>query len=398
MQSERGFFVRAAGFAGCAALLVQSMWDVPSHRWGTAGLALAALALACPLPSRAARWMPGRKTAFALAALALFWSVPFFAKLPFWSPTTAMRLEMQNAVDPGSVTDAELQSALRWFPLNPDLHYILGVRELSRPGGVPRAWRDLSVAAELRPCAWNLPAAAASMARPVSPGMALHFWALAVSRAGPRADSVFTSAWKNTVDTPDAAWFWTGFAWDNPRMLPLLALSIGDDNLARAAFEHWWKTRAFTATPDRAEILNFYHCLPRLGRREQLDEWMKRHPETGALDFQIWAGLLHEWRDDAAAWQVLARHIPEPPFPASTRAERVELLEARQRDDPGDWINAQRLVQHWTAHDAKARADQLCISLATTKGAPAWFVEKAAYAHAAAGRHTEAVGLLLRGM
>ena len=396
MQGARGFFIRAAGFAASTALLVQSMWDVPAHRWGTAGLGLAALALACPLSSRTPRIFPGTKSAFALLALALFWALPFFVNAPRWSPTTATRVQLRNSLAPGSVPDADIEAVLRCFPLNADLHYMLGVRELERPGGASGAWRDFSMATRLRPNSWNIPSAAASMARPVSSGMALHFWAVAVARAGARADSVFAMAWKNTAGTPDGEWFWTGFAWDNPRLLLTLALSVEDDTPARASYDRWWKTRAFAAPLDRSEIDNLYHCLPRLGRREHLDEWMRRHRELEASDFKTWAFLLHEWKDDAAAWKVLSARIPEPPFPPSPREVRPELLESRHRDDPADWVNAQLLAQHWTRTGATERANQLCITAAAAKNAPPWFLEKAAYAQAAGGRHTDAVLLLLR--
>ncbi|MEQ1861976.1 MAG: O-antigen ligase family protein, partial [Chthoniobacteraceae bacterium] len=54
-ERQSGFFIRAAAFGAVAALLAHAVFDVPAHRWGTAGFALAALALACPASSEGPR-------------------------------------------------------------------------------------------------------------------------------------------------------------------------------------------------------------------------------------------------------------------------------------------------------------------------------------------------------
>jgi hypothetical protein len=396
LASERSFFLRASGFAACSALAVQSLWDVPAHRWAVMGFGLAALALACPLSSRAPRLEPAAKFLPALFAIALFWSVPFFTNGLLWSPAAATRLLLRNSIASANVTVADFDAALRWLPLSADLHYVRGARAIMRPDGMQRAWQDFRIASRLRPSSWNLPAAAASMAKPVSSGMSEYFWARAVQSAGARGENVFLMGWRNTAGMPDSELFWTGFAETNPQYLLSLAVNDPNRETGQRCFDMWWKTRAFNGKMDRLEIENFYRCVPIFGRREQLDEWMSRRRDLEADDFKRWAALLHDWNDDQAAWKILASRISDPQFPSLQKQERPEVLESRYRIEPTDWVNAQQLAQSLTRAGQAGRANQIIAEVAAAKNAPSWFVEKAAFSRAAEGRYADAVTSLLR--
>src|SRR4030095_13951112 len=47
-ERRSSFYLAIGGFGAAAVLLAHSLVDVPGHRWGTVGFALAALAIACP--------------------------------------------------------------------------------------------------------------------------------------------------------------------------------------------------------------------------------------------------------------------------------------------------------------------------------------------------------------
>jgi hypothetical protein len=58
---------------------------------GTAGLALAALAVACPMRLEGLRVFSTRKTALVPLAVAVFWTLPLCFDAPAWSPLTLNR-------------------------------------------------------------------------------------------------------------------------------------------------------------------------------------------------------------------------------------------------------------------------------------------------------------------
>src|SRR6185295_18014118 len=116
--------------------------------------------------------------------------------------------------------------------------------------GLPVAWRDFQIATRLRPASWSLAAKAAAVSQAVSPGMAVHFWSVAIEHAGPRAETVLDSAWRNTSGTTNAEPFWSGFIETHPRLFLAFALGVGEEKIAREWFDRWWKSRAFTAALD----------------------------------------------------------------------------------------------------------------------------------------------------
>ena len=185
--SERGYFLRAGALAAVAALLCHGVWDVPAHRWATAGFALAALAVACPPHARSPRQKLGRAHALVPFAVAAFWALPFFAVLPEWSPESLRRLLALNSLTPARVPDFALQDSARFFPLSARLHQAIGVRALFAGNSPAAAWQQFRIADRLAPNGWDLAASQAWIARRYSAGWRSIIGALRSSeRAGTR--------------------------------------------------------------------------------------------------------------------------------------------------------------------------------------------------------------------
>lgn len=444
--TERGFFVRAGCLAALAAVICHSALDVPAHRWAIAGWGLALLAIVCPLRAEAPRFALPRSTALVPLAIAGFWVLPATIGRPLWSPESLRTVLAKSATAPAEVPAARLENALRYFPLSAELHQALGVRYLAAAtaGRWSQAWREFRLANRLVPVAWQLPVKQAWMAQPHSPGMALHFWALALERAGRRTGDLFAAAYKNTSVLPEAREFWRHYVERRPEYLLLYAESVSDASPqeARAAFHRWWGTRAragsaiavastgassaaetewMTAAASSTagstgasgggvagtdaggelklfEIEYFYRCARKWATRAQIDEWMKRHASREPDDFRHWAALLHLRQDDAAAWGLLARWIKEPAFPAGRgRSVPLGTLETTFAMNPADAVNAQALAAECLRRGDAERSRQVILKVAeSTANPPAWFRDKAAHLHAASGDHTSAVKLLLR--
>jgi hypothetical protein len=225
--------------------------------------------------------------------------------------------------------------------------------------------------------------------------MALHYWQIAIERAGHRADEVLGLAVQETARLPGAAPAWSQYVEAHPELL-LVYAQLVPESQAGVAFQRWWKERGSTAADlnDR-EVANFYRLAPRWGTREQFDEWRRNHPELRARDCKIWAGLLTAWGAHAEAWQVLASEMPEPPFPATPpRFDRVHL-EGVWREDESKFVNARELAQVLNAAGDRVGAQRVIVAVAARPDAPEWFIRKAAHLLAADGQQREAVAVLL---
>src|SRR5262249_2808564 len=129
----------AGAFGGCAAILMHGLIDVPAHRWGTVGYALALLGLACPaaLSSGSMRRIPRGIGAVPLA-VGIFWLLPFLDIGPHWQPVAPELLLGREFSGGGNrPTLAEWQRTLRYFPLERDLHHFAAMRELE--AGPPKS-------------------------------------------------------------------------------------------------------------------------------------------------------------------------------------------------------------------------------------------------------------------
>ncbi len=392
----RGFFFRAAGFAAAAALLGHAVFDVPAHRWGTAGFALAALALACPMRLEGARIFAPRKTALVPLAVALFWTLPFLIEGPAWSPLTLSRVLARQGLA-GDVPLAQLENMARFFPLNSDLNQTLGLRELAVFGrNEPGAWqRHFKVASALLPGSWTLPATQARAVFSLSPKLALGYWQQAVGRGALHRDEVYRMAVRETAASPIAAVSWGRYAEENPRLLLAYAESVPEAQ-ARYYYARWWKDRALTADLDPGETAAFYQNAARWTGRAQFGEWMRRRADWRERDHREWARLLHAWSDETPAWELLAAHTPEPDFPALAANLAREPLEAKWRIAPTNYVNAQQLAAVRARDGEMVLGEDIVLAVAAREDAPWWFVQKAAHILARRARTGEAVALLLK--
>lgn len=393
---QRSFFLRAGGFAAGAVLFVHALFDVPAHRWGTAGFALAALAIACPLRLAGRRVEEPRKTVLVPLAVALVWLLPFLADVPRWSPTALTRLITRQAVPPG-VPLGDLESGLRWFPLNADLHQAAGLRRLGLQGReAPAAWqRHFAVAARLVPSSWYLTTAQARAVQRLSPMMALPYWQQSVTRGGIHREEILAAAWEETARSPAARAAWGRYAEAHPQMLLAYARLMPETH-AGYYYGRWWKQRGGMSDPGPDEIRGFHSLAARWGERAQLDEWMTRHAAWEKRDFRAWAALLHAWGDDAHAWRLLSAHVAEPAFPAKAPTIPLPQLESSWRTTPHNLVNAQQLAQMRDRAGDVAGRDEILLAVAAGENAPPWFIQKAAHLLAREGRLREAVALLLR--
>jgi O-antigen ligase len=395
---DRGFFIRAGAFGGLFALLCHGLWDVPVHRWGTAAFGIALLAIACPPLHRRRQLRLGREWVLAPVAIGAYWLLPYIGYPLDWSPDSTRQTLELIAYSPTAVPLPKLLDIERFFPLNPDLHQKIGVRELLIAGHPNEAWREFRIADRLLPGSWAQPAVQAWLGRDYSPGMSFHFWSVAIERADRRADEIFLAACRNSIDLPGGSQYWRSYAAGNPQFLLSYATNIASDEQAQSAYEDWWKERGDSSLHILpTEAAGFYNAIRKWGNRAQLDIWMTRHPELEESDFKAWASIYHEWHMDDEAWRILSDHIKEPAFPDSIpTGVSTTSLEAEWRSHPDDPVSAQTYAHQCSLDGDTGHYEQVILAIASGKTPPPWFIEKAAYLYAARKDYTTAVTSLLR--
>jgi O-antigen ligase len=395
-SANRTIFLRAGAFGAAAILIVHSLFDVPGHRWGTAGFALAALAVACAPTERERFLLPNRRSALVPAVIAAFWLLPILWEIPAWSPTSLNRLLARDYMTP-NVTTAELQRAVGYFPLNPTLHQAIGMHELaSLEGARSRDWqKHFRIAMRLAPGAWEAAADQARACINVSPRLALHYWQIAIEGAGHRASEVFGMALNETVRLPGATEAWFQYAESHPSLLLTYAI-FAPEKAGRAAFDHWWKQRGAVAGDlSDGEIEGFYNLVARWGDPEQLTLFQQQHPELKARDFKKWAGLLHQWKKDGEAWQLIASQVPEPNFTSIPARSDLDRLQAGWDQDDRQFVNTRDFAAVLTAIGNLDQARDVIVYTARFSGALDWFVRKGAHLLAEQGDFENAVALYL---
>ena len=394
----RSFFLSAAGIAGFALILAHGFFDVPAHRWGTAGLALAALAMACPMRLGTRRLAEPRIAALVPLGVAFFWASPFFLDAPEWSPLSLVRLLARDGASPASVSLAKLESAMVYFPLSPELHESVGIRQMQSLGlSKPALWQgNFAVAARLELSSWGILETQARACQSLAPSLAIHYWEMAVERCRLHGDELLETAVRETTAvSPTAEASWGRYVEANPKLLLPFALIVPQAE-ARYYYALWWKERAFSESLAPGELFLYYRNSPRWGNRAQFDDWMARHAKWRARDFLEWAALLHAWSDDRKAWELLSEFISEPDMPRGQPDMALGLLEAKWRADPRNFVVAQEFAMARYLADGKAGGDEVIVAGAMEENSPPWFVRKAAYILARSGRLGEAVALLLR--
>lgn len=393
---ERGFFLRVGALAAFAVLLCHSFMDIPAHRWGTLGFALAALAIACPL--RVPEHLPpgSRRAAFVPAAVAVFWSLPFLFDWPASSPLTVTRL-IERDSNSGGVSLAQMEDAARSFPLDAQLHQTIGLRQVRILGrSSPTVWqRHFGIVSTLVPGSWMVPATQARTVANVSPGLAIGYWQQAVERCDIHREEVLGIGVRETVTFPMAALVWGRYVEANPSLLLPYAVYAPEEQ-ARYYYSIWWQERALTADLTRAELEIFYAHAAHWGARSQFDEWMRRRASWKDRDYRAWATLLHQWGDDQRAFQLLSEHLPEPEFPKNPPTVPRDQLETRWRVTPRNVVNAQHLALVLRQAGETIQSDEIILAVTRQEHAPAWFNTKAGYIYARMGRHGEGVETMLR--
>lgn len=396
-SAHRSIFMRAGPFAAAAAIMIHSVFDVPAHRWGTAGFALAALAIACA-PSALSGLVPAsRKAALVPAGIAVFWMLTFLCDLPAWSPLALTRLLAREQTTP-FVSVRELERSLRYFPLNPTLHYSIAAHQLDDPLDRRSAeWQQhCRVAVRLMPGSWEIAAMQARACARVSPGISLHYWQIAVERAGHRAEEVLGIGMEETIRLRGAAAAWEQYVDVHPEFLLTYARHVPEP-AARQALLRWWENRASrTDSLGENEVRAFYSLIESRGTRGQFDQFCQRHPELRPRDFATWVGILHRWDAHEAAWRVLAPEWSDPtPRAAPTHGDSAQI--ARRWDlDPNDFVNARDYAEFLARAGDQERANEIIVAVANRSDAPEWFVKKAARIHATDGDFQAAVALFLR--
>jgi len=390
-RKARGFSLRASALAAATVLAVHSLWDVPGHRWATAGFGLAALAIALPLRRETA--LPRRSAMLLPLLAALFWMVGLHWMRPAWSPVAFETItDRQRAAT--RATLHEFQDEEKWFPLSSDLHYQIGLRLLQYRGQRDWAMRHFQIATRLKPSSWLLPANIAFACGSVSEDMAFYFWQLAIERAGHRRAEIFNLALQYCRGFASGSEFWQSYAAAHPDLLLSLVEQSGPKN-ARASFDQWWKSRAASNDLSEQELKLFAQIFREIGDPDRLRQWIKWHGDREPQDFRDWATMFHAWGDDAGAWQLLVRHVKEPEFPKASETIVLGALESRWVTRPDDFVNAQTLAARWNMLGETQRCETVVVSTAWLYGAPLWFLEKGAFMQFRAGKMNEAVALLL---
>lgn len=391
-------YLSAGALAGVAAMLVHSLVDVPGHRWGTAGYALALLALACPL-SRQLQFIGARLPWAALAPLAVgaYWSLPFLGFSQPWQPVSIEQLQARQAsgrtARPGL---QEWQGSLRYFPLHRELHHNAALRELD--GGVPKTseWqRHIEAVHRLTPGGWRYPIIHAQAVKRLSPALCIHYWQVAIARSGWRSTEILGQALDDTIGMPGADELWANYVAANPR-LALAYARLLPEAKTQPFFNVWWKERGRATDLSVDELRDFYNYAKRWATSEQILEWMSLHPSRRKEDFRAWAALLHGAGMSERAWQLCQGRIVDPPYPGKSGNVSRDEVEARIRLAPENTANLVELARMSEESGDRDTARKIVLAAAARQDAPPWFLRKAAHLLAADGRFPEAMEMILR--
>lgn len=393
-ERRSSFFIRAAAFGAVTTLVTHAVFDVPAHRWGSAGFALAALALACPAvpESRSA----GRLAATVPLGIAAFWLLPLWLEKPTWSTFQLDRVLASQPIPPG-LPLRDIETSLGSFPLNAQLHFARGERLLRTGALPPSRWQqEFRIATRLVPNSWEMCARAARLCRSVQPSLALHYWQLAIERAVRQRVDIFGRAVAETRGLPGADATWAGYVETHTDLALLLSEGMSGEE-GRRYFELWWRERGSKVVDiSEAEAAAFMRLAPRWASPEQFATWMQRNPSRSSADFRGWAAVLHAWGEHEKAWEILRREMPEPEYPSALSRLKREDLSFLWRHNPEDIVNARsyaQLLDHAGEHEESERVIQ---AVAARPDAPKWFLEKAAHQLAKKKDFVKAVELALR--
>ncbi len=385
----RNFYLRMGGFSAVFALAIHSVWDVPGHRWGTAGFALAALALACPVSRNASLQRMPRTFAFAPLAVAAFWISPFLIGKPLANPAALRRLLLQD-VNSQKISIDELKRAAHNFPLDFRTHFILGIRQLENPDERSEAWQRLRTSLRMRPGSWALAVVAANASQRYSPGMALHFWSMAVERAGHRDAEILARGTRATSTNPVANIFWGQFVESHPHLLLDYSLSLSEAQ-GRVYYDLWQAERIARKDLSDSEVKNFYAAVQRYGTTEDLKYWIAEHPERETVDFLTWGAFLYSCGEVQHAWSLLIRYVDEPQFIDEAPTTSRVVLERQWHEAPQDFVNTVAFAHVLHSEGKIEESAKIIRDASEFPNAPTWILRKAAFLDSEAGNIEKAV-------
>ena len=392
------FYLSAGALAAVAAVMVHGAIDVPFHRWGTAGYALALLALACPI-SREAQIIGAvtPRTALVPLAIGAYWALPFFGMGPSWQPICTGQLLAREAA--GALPRPKLEEwkkALHWFPLQAELHHLAALRELEM--GIPKTseWqRHIEIVHRLVPNGWRYPITHAHAVKRLSQALCIQYWQVAIERSGWRSAETFTQALNDTAAFPSAASIWTDYVTANPALALAYARTLPEAD-TRPFFDLWWNARGHATDIAADELQQFYNYARRWASSAQVLEWMQLHASRRREDFRKWTEMLHATGLSEKAWQIWQGRIGNPAYPVPVSVRSREEIEARIRIAPQNATNLVELARLSEQAGDLAGARKIILDVAAKKDAPPWFLRKAAYLLAEDGKFPEAVEMILR--
>ena len=392
------FYLSAGALAGLAALLVHSAMDVPGHRWATAGFALALFALACPI-SREAQVIGTEAPRTALVPLltGAYWALPFFGIAFAWQPVVVQQLRARDAAGmPPRPSLDEWKSAIRFFPLQAELHHFAALRELEQ--GIPKTsgWqKHIEIVHRLVPGSWQYPISHARAVKRLSPALCIQYWQIGIGRSGWRASEILGRALDDTAAFPSADGLWQEYVADHPALALAYARRLPEAE-TQPLFDRWWDARRGANDLSDDELRDFYGLAPRWITGEQVLEWMRLHPTRRREDYHKWAVLLQRTGMSDRAWQFLSGRIANPAYPVEGSMRKREEIEARIRISPENTANLAELARISEQTGDHESAKKIILDVARTKDAKSWFLQKAAYFLAEDGKFAEAVEMLLR--
>jgi hypothetical protein len=291
---------------------------------------------------------------------------------------------------------AEWKSAMRFFPLDAEMHHVAAMRELDI--GIPKTseWqRHIEIVHLLLPGGWRYPIGHARAVKRLSPRLCMEYWQVAVERSGWRAAEILGQALNDTAGLPAADSIWEQYIASQPTLALAYARTLPEAD-TRQFFDLWWKARGRVADLSKDELRDFYFFARRWADGEQVLEWMRLHPARRRDDFREWVALLHRTGMSDRAWQLWQGRVPEPPYPAATAALTREEAEARVRLAPENRANVIELARLIEQSGDRAAARKIILDVAADRNAPSWFLQKAAYFLAEDGNYREAVEMALR--
>jgi O-antigen ligase len=391
-QRRSSFFLAIGGFGAAVVLLAHAWIDVPAHRWGTAGFALAALAIACPASVDAPAG--SRRAALVPLGIAGFWMLPIFANGPAWAPFQLDRVLSAGAMNPPAY-GREIHAAIRWFPLNPKLR-LLHANYLEIIAANPALWQnEYRIAARLLPSSWKICAQIAQHCQLVSPSLALHYWQMAVERASLHRVEAFQNALRETANLPGADGAWQSYV-DIHSDLLLTYAEARADTSGREHFDLWWERRGSKPEPvSTEEAEGFLRVAERWASPDQIATWARLPGRLKTGSHRL-VEFLKGKQAFKQAWEIASVEFKEPEYPPDLPTMSRDALRKRWLESPSDVVNARNYAQVLDYQGDHEGAEQVIARTAETTNAPRWFVEKAAYQLARRNRHEDAVRFALQ--